>query len=95
MPSATPLRTPWKELITRVFLVDPTPCRCGGTFRPVAVIRSRDQCRRYLEGVGRAVRSQNVLGNGGRREERARCRGERRGRLVGRPRRAKGLTGIR
>ena len=47
-----PTRTAWRELIARVFLVDPTQCRCGGTFRPVAVIRDREQCRRYLEGVG-------------------------------------------
>jgi hypothetical protein len=51
-PVAAPTRTPWRELIARVFHEDPLACRCGGRFRPVAIIRDRDECRRYLEGVG-------------------------------------------
>ena len=47
-----PTRTPWAELLRHAFQFDPTRCSCGGTMRVVAVVRSRQQARRYLTGMG-------------------------------------------
>ena len=50
--SQPPTRTPWAELLRHAFRFDPTRCRCGGTLRVVAVVRSKHQARRYLAGMG-------------------------------------------
>jgi hypothetical protein len=55
-PAAQPTRTPWAELLDRVYGVAPLRCgKCGGHMVEIACVRSKTEARRYLEGTGQYV----------------------------------------
>jgi hypothetical protein len=47
-----PVRGRWRELIRRIYEVDPLLCPCGGAFRVVALVTERDVIERILRGLG-------------------------------------------
>jgi hypothetical protein len=51
--TGTATRTPWAQLLKRVFGDDTDPCfRCVGRLVVVAIVRDPGEARRYLEGTG-------------------------------------------
>jgi hypothetical protein len=61
--TGTTTRTPWAQLVKRVFGDDTDSCpRCGGRMVVVAIVQDPKEARRYLEGTG-VARIRDVVGS--------------------------------
>lgn len=57
-PESTAYRTPWAQLIARVYDINAERCpKCGGHVRPVGAVTDPDEARRFLNAFGRTIRA--------------------------------------